>query len=94
MHDREITAFIHRLSEPVGYLRATDRELLGLFLNDRDEAAFAVLTNEAGNHRVTTHQRATRTRVVNRSHLRGSILALNSQRPTPNVQLPTLNYLN
>jgi RNA polymerase sigma factor (sigma-70 family) len=43
MSDPVITAFLRRLNEPAGYARATDRELLGRFLDHRDEAAFEVL---------------------------------------------------
>jgi RNA polymerase sigma factor (sigma-70 family) len=56
MHDRGITAFVRRLSEPGRYQRATDRELLGLFLNDRDEAAFEILFRR--------HERLVRTAVA------------------------------
>ncbi len=43
MRNRGVAAFVRRLSEPAGCHRAADRELLGLFLNDRDEAAFETL---------------------------------------------------
>src|SRR5262245_27566367 len=55
MRDSEVTGFLRRLSEPAGYARATDRELLGWFLDDRDEAAFEVL--------VRRHERLVRTAV-------------------------------
>ena len=43
-----VARLVHRLADPAGYDRATDRELLGWFAEARDERAFEVLVRRHG----------------------------------------------
>ena len=43
-----VARLVHRLADPTGYDRATDRELLGWFAEDRDERAFEALVRRHG----------------------------------------------
>src|SRR5215218_3156633 len=43
-----VARLVHRLADPGGYDRATDRELLGWFAEDRDERAFEALVRRHG----------------------------------------------